>query len=500
MLGRVRRISIGLGVLVVGLLAWLLWPAPVVQVVPARQREVVELVIASGRLRAVRQSPIGASVAGTVARVLVEEGDEVRRGQLLAQLDDRDSKAQRDQAAHALETAASELARVERGAQPEELARAQAELEQAARVNAARLEQARQRLAQARRGRPEERLEAESNLARARATREQADRDLRRERELFAQDAISRSELEQAVLAQSQAAASEMALQQRLQIASQPARPEEIASAVAEVQAAEATYATSVQVARQSLGLLQRKPYPEDRSLARARVAEAESALENAVQQTDRRLIRAPMAGLITRRNVEPGQSVNPGTPLLTLAAMDRTEVYLETDETNLPRLKVGQQARVYPPAFPQRPFTARVRQIGPDVDATRGVVPVRLRPDKLPDYARPDMTLDVNIEVNRLQAVSVPLSSLRTDASGDSCLVVESGRVRSLAVRVLARGQNWAAVEGVREGQLVLLEATAVEPGQRARSREVALPEFESGPPPAARAEGKANYEPVKE
>ncbi|MCE7871874.1 biotin/lipoyl-binding protein, partial [bacterium CPR1] len=113
-----------LGVLVVALVGWQLRPAPTVDVVLPREREVVELILASGRLRAVRQSQLGSSVSGSVARVLVEEGDQVRKGQLLIELDDGDILAQRDQARHAVETASSELARVERGAQPEELARA----------------------------------------------------------------------------------------------------------------------------------------------------------------------------------------------------------------------------------------------------------------------------------------------------------------------------------------------------------------------------------------
>ncbi|GMU55295.1 MAG: hypothetical protein AMXMBFR33_44410 [Candidatus Xenobia bacterium] len=488
-----------LGVLVLALVGWQLRPAPAVDVVLPREREVVELILASGRLRAVRQSQIGCSVSGSVARVLVEEGDQVRKGQLLLQLDDRDILAQRDQARHAVETASSELARVERGAQPEEIARARAELEQASQVNRARLEQARQRLDQLERGgRPEERGEARANLARGRSEREQADRDLARARDLFAQGAISRSELEQATLAQNRALASERALQERLRLASRPARSEEIAAARAELEAARATLSTSEQVASQNLSLLARQPYPEDRSLARARLAEAESAFRNAVEQVERRQIRAPMAGLITRRYVEPGQSVNTGTTLLTLAAMERTEIYVETDETNLPRLKVGQSATVFPPAFREQPFTARVSQIGPDVDATRGVVPVRLKPDRLPDYARPEMTLDVSIEVQRLKALSLPLSCLIND---NTCLVVEGGRLRALTVKVLARGQNWAAIEGLGEDQAVVQNATAVESGQRARARTVEPPELESGPPAVGNdLNGKTNYEPVGE
>lgn len=490
-----RLVLLGVALALLAALVWWALSSAGTEVVRPSTQEVVELVIASGRLRPVRQSEIGSSVPGTVAEVLVDEGDLVTEGQLLVQLEDADLRAQRAQARNAVGTATSQLAQVERGAQPEEIARARAELEQADRVNQARVQQARQRLEQLENGgRPEELREAMANLDRARSSRAQAERDLARARTLFAQDAVPRTELEQAELAHSQALSAEQAQEASLRLVRRPARVEEIAAARQELAAAEATYSTGVAVARESLGLLERKPYPEDLSLARARLAEAESAYQNAVEQTERRALRAPMAGLITRREVEPGQSVNPGAALLTLAAMDRTEIYVETDETNLPRLRVGQEAQVYPPAYREQPFAARVKQIGPDVDATRGVVAVRLQPLKLPDYARPDMTLDVNIEVKRLKALSLPLTSLITRDGTDLCLVVEDGRARERPLRVLARGENWAAVEGVTEGDEVVLRATSVEPEARVRTRLVESPPARSGPP----AEGRTDYVPV--
>ena len=111
-----------------------------VEAVQPAEREVVELVIASGTLRAKRQSPIGSEVTGIIESVFVDDGDNVAAGDLLIQLRPEESRRRLEQSRQAMETAAAELALVRRGATAEELARAVAEL---ARATAARLQCAR---------------------------------------------------------------------------------------------------------------------------------------------------------------------------------------------------------------------------------------------------------------------------------------------------------------------------------------------------------------------
>jgi HlyD family secretion protein len=374
-------------------------PVPAVAVTRPERTEVVEHVVATGRLRAVRQSDLGAEVAGTVDRVLVADGDRVRAGQELVTLRQRDAEARVEQARLAVETARRELQRVVAGALAEEVRRAKAE------------------------------------LARAVAARVLAERELERARMLFARDLVARSELDRAESNADAARASE-------------------------------------QAAGEALAALQALPRAEERRVAEARLAEAEAALRSAERDAEKRVVRAPFAGLVVKRRIEPGQGVVTGQALLTLADMSRTELRVETDENNLVRLRPGQRATAIAPAYRAEPFAAALRQIGPEVDNQRGVVELRLDPVTVPSWARPDMTVDVSIEVARLpSALAVPASSLVERDGRVRVATLADGRVRLVPVRVLGRNPERAAVEGLPEGAAVIVRGADVAEGQRARA-----------------------------
>ncbi len=369
-----------------------------VETVRPAEREVVELVIASGMLRAKRQSPIGSEVTGIIESVYVDDGDNVAAGDILIQLRPEDSRRRLEQSRQAMETAEAELALVRRGATAEELARADAE------------------------------------VARATAARLQTEREYGRLRALFEDRLIAQADLDLAASSRDQAQAAEAA-------------------------------------ARETLADLRARPRPEDLQVTEARLREAETAVLVAEQDLERRTIRAPLPGLVIRRSAEPGQSITPGNALLELADLRVTEIYVETDENNLDRLRTGQRATVLAPAFRDRPFAATLAQIGPEVDSGRGVVGLRFTPDRLPDFARPDMTVDVSVEVARLpRALSLPATALLQRDGRWQVLIVTGETVREQTVRVLARGTEWIAVEGVPPDAAVLARGTEAAAGDTVR------------------------------
>jgi HlyD family secretion protein len=170
-------------------------------------------------------------------------------------------------------------------------------------------------------------------------------------------------------------------------------------------------------------------------------------------------------------RQVEPGQSVTPSQRLLTVADMGRTEIYVETDESNLGKLEVGQRALLISPAYLAEPFEGTLIQIGPEVDYDRGVVGLRITPDSLPEFARPDMTIDVNVEVARLDnALAVPETAvIETDVHA-YVVVAEDGVARRHEIRILGRSAEYVAVRGLSEDAWVVLRATEVEDGEPIR------------------------------
>lgn len=444
--------------------------APKVEVIRPSLRDVMEVVVATGRVRALVQGEVGSETGGIIESVLVREGDAVRAGQLVARLRKGELLEQLVAAQAAVDTARRELQQVSRGSLAEEIARARAELEQAEQVGRARLEAAQQRLRQLESGgRAEEVARAQAALAEAASRRRLAEADLRRVRQLYESDALSRADLEKAETAVEAARAVEESTRAQLALARQPARAEEVEAARAEVRSARASYEQSVRAARANLQLLMRKPLREEVEVARARLRQAEANVRLIEERLRQRDVFAPIGGIVVRRNVEPGQSVLSGQSLLSLADMRRVEILMETDEANLPKLAAGQSATVVVSAYRDRPFRATVTQVGPEIDTQRGVVTVRLKPDTIPSFLRPDMTVDVSVEVRRLSnALTVPVSAV-VARSGESVFVVQGGVVRAKPVKVLVRGEEAVAVEGLSPQDLVVKQALRVREGQKA-------------------------------
>lgn len=205
-------------------------------------------------------------------------------------------------------------------------------------------------------------------------------------------------------------------------------------------------------------------------ALARAATAAARARL----QQAD---IVAPTDARVLTRLVEPGQIVQPGRALMTLALAGPTLLVAQVDERFLDQLQVGQPAMVVADAFPARPFAAHVLSIAPAVDAQRGAVEVKMTLDReAPAFLREDMTLSVDVETGRRErALVVPLSALRgSGGEAGSVLVVADGRTRERQVRLGLRTLDAAEVtQGLAPGDRVLVRGTATA-GERVRPNSV--------------------------
>ncbi|MCL4792062.1 MAG: efflux RND transporter periplasmic adaptor subunit [Gammaproteobacteria bacterium] len=355
-----KRLSVAAGaLLIVGAITFVVLRPAELAVIKPVNRDVVEVVVASGTLRAVRQSMVGAESSGVVESLEVTEGVRVQKGDLLGRLRLGETDARLAGGLAALRAAETTL----RG---EEL------------------------------------------------QLDQTSRELRRARDLAARKLVPVAELD------------------------------------------DAESAFSVQQA--------------NTDAARARLAEARAQVDQIRPEFGKREVRAPFSGVVIERMIEPGTAVSAGTAWFTIAEMSATEIYVETDENNLGKLEVGQPAIAVAPAYPDQPFSARLTQIGPNVDSERGVVGLRLTTDNLPGFALPNMTIDVNIEVKRsANALALPSSAVSLRGQ-PSILAVSDGRLERRRVEILGSNPEWVAVAGIDPETLVLREARGARQGQRVR------------------------------
>ncbi len=109
------------------------------------------------------------------------------------------------------------------------------------------------------------------------------------------------------------------------------------------------------------------------------RLGQDRAQLDSAQFDLSKVRIESPIAGIVTRRNIQEGETAvvgtmnNAGTVLLTVADMSVIQAEVEVDETNIPNVTVGQQAKITIDAIPDRTFKGHVTEIGNSPIQTTG-------------------------------------------------------------------------------------------------------------------------------
>ena len=196
---------------------------------------------------------------------------------------------------------------------------------------------------------------------------------------------------------------------------------------------------------------------------AQAQLDQAGAAIATAQARLAQTQVTAPANARVLTRQVEPGQIVQPGKALLSLALAGPIQLVAQVDERFLEQLQVGQSTSVVADAFADQRFTAQVLSIAPAVDAQRGAIEVKFSIDKAPAaFLREDMTLSVEVETARRErALVLPLSALRSQPGSTSATVfiAQNGRAKTRTVRLGLRTLDATEVlEGLAPGDVVLL------------------------------------------
>jgi len=216
------------------------------------------------------------------------------------------------------------------------------------------------------------------------------------------------------------------------------------------------------------------KPAGSDYEVALRALEQARASLLVSQAKLAYTTITAPSDGTLIARDVERGDVVQPGKVLMVLSPAGETQIVLQIDERNLGRLKLGQPALASADAYPAQRFAAQLVYINPGVDAQRGTVEVKLLVAQPPEYLRQDMTVSVDIEVERsAAALTLPADTVRDGAGAAPwVLVVRNGRAHRQPVKLGLRGDTMVqVVEGVAEGDRVVPATNArVKPDQPVR------------------------------
>ena len=215
---------------------------------------------------------------------------------------------------------------------------------------------------------------------------------------------------------------------------------------------------------------------------AAQRIRQERALLESARYDLDQVTIVAPMDGIVTRRNIEEGETVvvgtmnNAGTVLMTIADFSILEAEVEVDETDIPSVRFGQQAEITIDALPDRTYRGRVTEIGNSpiqdtsqnagntAQATNFKVVVTLD-DNVPEV-RPGFTCTADITTaTRTATLAVPIQAttvreVTLNALGEVTRVPRrDDNLPNIASPLEAASQAWNEATQELEGVFILRE-----------------------------------------
>jgi HlyD family secretion protein len=345
-----------------------------------KTRDLEAIVSASGKIQPKRLVNIAAETPGRVVNLAVQEGDRIHKGQFLLQIDPKSLSTRVDSGTASLQ------------------------------ANVLTLEQMRQ------------------SIETARVQIDQAQQNLTRQRNLWAQQLTTREALDKAE--------------------------------------------NDLKTAQSALSEREKQMKPQE-----SRIAQERATLESARYDLSKVRIESPIDGIVTRRNIQEGETAvigtmnNAGTVLLQLADMAVIQAEVEVDETNIPNVQLGQKAKITIDALPDRTFKGHVSEIGNSpiqataaaagTQATNFKVVVIL--DEVVPEVRPGFTCTADITTaTRKDVVSVPIPAVAVreliyDANGQVVKEPKTDKKRRAAEAAtttsstdLKPGQTRKEVEGV--------------------------------------------------
>lgn len=293
---------------------------------------------------------VGTKIGGRIEKIHVEEGDSLKAGEVVIELERKELDAQLGQARAAQKQAQAQLDLLLAGTRKEDIRRAEAAVE------ACKAE-----LQLRRKGfRDEEIREAEAQLASARSTLELVRLDWQRAETLFESGTIQQAELDARRAAHETArSAVEMALQRR-QLLQSGSRPEEIAMTQARLDQAEA-----------ELERLRNGPRIEEITAQRAILEASQAGVRYLETQLEETSVRAPIECVVETFDLKPGDLVKPGESVAVLNLPSTPWIRCYVPENRLGEVRPGMKVGVTVDSFPGEVFPGIVRRIHSEAEFT---------------------------------------------------------------------------------------------------------------------------------
>ncbi len=264
--------------------------------------------------------------------------------------------------------------------------------------------------------------------------------------------------------------------------------------------------AIKAQVDLARINLERSKKLREENMVPQADLDTAEATMKqsqanaDAIQAViDKKTIRAPFAGRLGIRQVNLGQYLDAGKPIVSLQSLTPIYADFSLPQQELARLKTGLRVRLAIDAFPDRQFEGELTAINPDLDSSTRSVGLRATFENADASLRPGMYTRVEVLLpEESNVLVIPLTSVLNDPYGESVYVIESnttvpGATPSLTVRrqIVRTGRtrgDFITVEaGLKAGEKIASSGVfKLRPGMSVSENNEITPKSSTSPHPA--------------
>jgi multidrug efflux pump subunit AcrA (membrane-fusion protein) len=170
--------------------------------------------------------------------------------------------------------------------------------------------------------------------------------------------------------------------------------------------------------------------------------------------------VESPLTGIIGRFYVDKGTNVALSTPIALVVDMDKVKINLDIPEAYIPRIAIGQTAKVRVQAYPEEEFTGEVSKISPVLDLDTRTAPIEILIPNSDHRLKSGMFAEVELIIEvRKDVPVVPKESILGRAPNEYVYVV-NGDIASLRKVKLGihDGADYEVIEGLNKGDLVVV------------------------------------------
>ncbi|MDR7314749.1 multidrug efflux pump subunit AcrA (membrane-fusion protein) [Brevibacillus nitrificans] len=193
-----------------------------------------------------------------------------------------------------------------------------------------------------------------------------------------------------------------------------------------------------------------------------AEVSRLNSSLELAKTNYDNTIVRAPITGIVAKRNVDPGEMAAAGSPLLVLVKMDEVKVEASVPQEQINNVKVGSTVDVKVSSLGGKVLKGNVEFVSPISDANSSSFPVKVRVPNQDGQLRAGMVAEVMLQGQAEQGTKVPSTAVLQKDGKQYIYTVDKDVIHQVEVTVSGTSGDWATVAaGVNDNDQVVLNPT---------------------------------------